>query len=174
MSNIVKGVASAMIVILIVLLIWIFIEYYRNSAFIDTIVFLNGDIDASSLNIPSGEYISEENDIENGLIESIIGEKDVVAANKNVSGDEFDNSGNIENITSITENDSPDIIIEIPPKENEQIMISSDPKTSNQEKQEILSEIDEALQGLLEAVGKVETVDETRLDASLDSEVGNP
>lgn len=181
MSNIVKGVASAMIVILIVLLLWIFFAYYRNSAFIDTGAFPDEGLDASTLNIPSGEYISEEKNIGNGLVESIIGEKENISSSEHISGEVKNNSGDIENEPqeNIVDN-TPDTIIEIPSKDNEektsneQILISSDLQTSNQEKQEILSEIDEALQGLLEAVGKVNTVDETRLDATLDSEVGKP
>ena len=50
-------------------------------------------------------------------------------------------------------------------------VISSTTETSNQEKQEVLNELDKALQGLLEVVGKVPTVDETKLNASLESEV---
>ncbi len=65
----------------------------------------------------------------------------------------------------------------IPEEENQppkQIVMSSNPETSSQEKQEILSQIDEALQGLLATVSKVETVDETKLDATLNSGVNVP
>ena len=176
MNNLIKGIASAMIVILIVLLIWIFLAYYRSSIFVDAIVFSSGDSNVSTQNIPSGEYVSEaKKDIESGLIESIIKDKDSKA---NTSGD-TKNSLEIDDKKEPVDEEiknTPDIIIELPAQkeenQNEQIMISSNSETSNQEKQEILSEIDEALQGLLEAVRKVETVDEDRLDATLDSEVG--
>ena len=94
----------------------------------------------------------------------------VVISGENISGEsnslENETSGN--NVINV-----PDTIIEIP-SEGKDIVISSELQTSNQEKQEILSEIDEALQGLLEVVGKVEIVDEERLDATLDSEVDKP
>lgn len=50
-------------------------------------------------------------------------------------------------------------------------VITSTAETSNQEKQQVLNELDEALQGLLDVVSKVPTVDESKLDASLGSEV---
>ena len=71
----------------------------------------------------------------------------------------------------------PNTVIEIPSDnipDSENIIISSELQTSNQQKQEILTEIDKALQGLLEAVGKVEVVDEERLNATLNSEVDEP
>ena len=42
------------------------------------------------------------------------------------------------------------------------------------EQESLNTEIDTALKGLLEAVGKVEIVDEDKLNASLDSEVDKP
>ncbi len=64
---------------------------------------------------------------------------------------------------------------EIDNKEKEPIapetVITSTAETSNQEKQQVLNELDEALQGLLDVVSKVPTVDESKLDASLGSEV---
>ena len=65
----------------------------------------------------------------------------------------------------------PNTIIEIGDNKTQEPIISSSTETSNQEKQEVLNELDSALQGLLEAVGKVPTVDEQKLDASLGSEV---
>ncbi len=60
-----------------------------------------------------------------------------------------------------------------PVQNNENIIvepiIKSDNETSNQEKQQVLTEIDDALQGLLEAVGKVPTVDEDKLNQSLEN-----
>ena len=48
-------------------------------------------------------------------------------------------------------------------------VISSNNETSNQDKQQVLSEIDDALQGLLEAVGKVPTVNEEKLNMTLEN-----
>ena len=189
MNNAIKTAATVMIIILIFALIWIFISYYKNNATIDTIVYSSGDKNVSTLKIPSGEYISNNNkensSINDGLIESIIknasesasdikesqsSKEPVKKSGDNISevtnSSKKENSG--DNITEV-----PDKIIEIP-SEGKDIVISSELQTSDQEKQEILSEIDEALQGLLEVVGKVEIVDEERLDATLDSEVDNP
>lgn len=194
MNKAIKTAASVMIIILIFLLVWIFISYYKNNTAIDTIIFSSGDKNVSTLRPPSGEYISndkqEGNSINNGLIESII--KNASDSTSNIKDSKIENqlqngsgekvSGeNISEETNSSKNevsgkdviDVPDTIIEIP-SEGKDIVISSELQTSNQEKQEILSEIDEALQGLLEVVGKVEIVDEDRLDATLDSEVDKP
>jgi len=53
-------------------------------------------------------------------------------------------------------------------------IISSDTETSNQDKQQVLSEIDSALQGLLEAVGNVPIVDEEKLNKTLESSEVTP
>ena len=53
-------------------------------------------------------------------------------------------------------------------------IISSDTETSNQDKQQVLSEIDDALQGLLEAVGNVPIVDEEKLNKTLESSEVTP
>ena len=70
---------------------------------------------------------------------------------------------------------------EIDVKENDALnnnpvesIISSDTETSNQDKQQVLSEIDSALQGLLEAVGNVPIVDEEKLNKTLESSEVTP
>lgn len=203
MNNIIKAIATAMIIILIAVLIWVFLSYFKENEIIDSIssTFRSGDFSVSTLDIPSGNSVNEKNDnytVNNGLIESIInnspeytesGSKeiysnsedkvisddignDIKSGDENVSG-EINN--NIQNNNTPAENKSgeklPNAIIEIPEDEANQILITSDSQTSNQQKQEILTEIDKALQGLLEAVGKVEVVDEERLNATLNSEV---
>ena len=62
-------------------------------------------------------------------------------------------------------------IIDVTDNGIQEPVITSSVDTSNQEKQQVLNELDDALKGLLEVVGKVPTVDENKLDASLESEV---
>jgi len=201
MNKIIKPVATVMIIVLIMALIWIFLTYYKNNEDIDTIVYPSGNSNVSSLNIPNDDYINDKNSTETlsgnqGLIESIINNTSSKenensgdsVVDVNINNDEktdspknqLNSSGDNININSgDTINNSGEVIVseKEDTKNNNQevdIVIVSDPQTSNQEKQEVLTEIDKALQGLLEAVGKVETVDETRLDATLDSEVDKP
>ena len=126
---------------------------------------------------------TEQNPSYNNLIESIkktSGNQYESNSLKNESQtgkqEEISNTGKDEHIISGDEqNNVPSDTVRLPKDKNEgQIIISSSSETSNEEKQEVLTEIDEALKGLLEAVGKVEIVDETRLDASLKSEVEVP
>lgn len=188
MNKAIKTAATIMIIILIFALIWIFTSYYKNNSTIDTIVFSSGNRNVSTLKMPSGEYISNENkensSINDGLIESIKNISDNTPNIKESQPSKDSTNESLENISggeNLLENEisgdsnisTPDIIIEIP-NESKDIVISSELQTSNQEKQEILSEIDAALQGLLEVVGKVEIVDEDRLEATLDSEVDKP
>lgn len=193
MSNAIKAVATAMIIILIIVLIWIFLSYYRKDNIIGTMGNYSGDSNVSALEIPSGNYIEGENIInKEGLVESIIDNQPIKpidsgdkTINKNDEVKEVENgvessSGNTT-VESSGDNESgekmPNTVIEIPSDnipDSENIIISSELQTSNQQKQEILTEIDKALQGLLEAVGKVEVVDEERLNATLNSEVDEP
>lgn len=187
MNKIVKAVASFMIVILIIALVYILISYYEKNEIINTNV--------STLMIPSGEYmINEKHTGNESLIESIIkgssGNSNNESSKDNnlyKSGDTLneetpytsgENMGNEQSYESNqTQHNSgdniPNVIVEVtePKDSSNQLVITSDSETSNQEKQQILTEIDEALKGLLEAVGKVETVDEERLNTTLDSEV---
>lgn len=205
MSNVIKAIATAMIIILIATLIWIFVSYYKENDSVGTLStdFPSGNTNVSTLEISSGNDIGlqdKEFQDNKGLIESIINngeakqEPNIVDKNEPNSGDsiknedinkqpyekENSNSGsgesNSQNNNSGDDNSGdniPNTIVEIPGEEEpNQILITSDSQTSNQQKQEILTEIDKALQGLLEAVGKVEVVDEERLDATLNSEVG--
>ena len=166
MNKAIKTVATLMIVVLIVTLIWIFLSYYSGDGVID--VFGNGDRNSniSISNIPSGDYMVSDDTKkgdEESLIDSIM-KTTGIEAHEEKSGDR-----------------TPEVI-ETPPEKNDnnvreepnQFVISSDPQTSNKEKKEVLDEIDKALHGLLEAVGKVEIVDEARLDSTLDSEVDKP
>ena len=183
MNKVIKAIATSMIVILIVALVGIFLSYYKDNEATDTFIFESGNSNVSTLNIPSGEYINNVKriDISNneGLIESII--KDSTESNLEDIKNQESNDNNSQNPENINNNNSGDTIpytiIDIPDNskaDSNQFVISSNSQTSNQEKQEVLDEIDKALQGLLEAVGKVEIVDETRLEATLNSEVDKP
>ena len=204
MNKVINLIASIMIIILICALIFIYCTYYKSDEVINENVYSSGDKDVSTLDIPSGEYIPNDNLLNgSGLIESIINNSG--NSHEFLSGNDGDTKLNNDEINKNTQSnntkdedsivstdyesgnkfesnsnrsgeDVPDTIIEIPSKENNtgKLVISSDPQTSNQEKQEILTEIDVALKGLLEAVGKVEIVDEDKLNASLDSEVDKP
>lgn len=183
MNKMLQAITTVMIILLLVILIWIFISYYKDADTINTIASLSGNTSVSTPGIPNKDYMSEgkkQYDYDN-LIESIQsmsgeGSKKNETSIKNeneLSGESNSEeniyeSGNkmIENIDDQIENQDE--------RPDNQLVIVSDPETSNEEKQEVLTEIDEALKGLLEAVGKVEIVDETRLDASLNSEVEIP
>lgn len=130
---------------------------------------------------PSGEIIVENNGIENNSSNEDKNkdkEKETKVEiktennnkgkneNKNDQNNEASNNNEDENKTSM-----PDIIINVKEENKQEPVITSDINTSNQEKQQVLNELDDALQGLLEVVSKVPTVDEQKLDASLESEV---
>jgi cell division protein FtsN len=168
MNKTVRTVASVMIVLLAVVLIVIFATYNSNHDYgreKNQGMHVSGE---PILNKNSGEVIKEKNQEEKEHIKEEI-----------ISGESPTTSGDIEQPTIF---ESGEIDTRKPPKKperkeppkpssNDNAIISSRTETSNQEKQEILNEIDDALKGLLDAVGKVKTVDETKLDASLESEV---
>ena len=160
MNKNVRTIASIMIVLLALLLIVIFFsynssrdrEYYRNRN-----VRASGDIFSK---VTSGDKIDNRIEI-------------------NESGEDIVYSGDEKADDTVSGDGEPEP--KKPPKKSrrdfpatpstETTVISSHTETSNQEKQEILNEIDDALKGLLDVVGKVKTVDESKLDASLESEV---
>lgn len=180
MNKVMKAITTIMIVILLITLIWVFLAYYRGNTLP---VFLSGDSnsDVSALNIPNNNTSTSGNE---GIIDSIIKDNLQEIDNKpnksgdTISGDSGDVSGDVID-NNQTDNSSgetiPNTIIDIPTEQNpEDVVISSNTETSDVDKQKVLSEIDDALQKLLETVGKVQTVDESKLDASLNSEVIAP
>lgn len=192
MNKTIQAVATIMIILLLVALIWIFLSYYRKNDTIDTISYPGENSNVSTPGIPNTEYISnntEKHDYDN-LIESIqnmSGEKEINKGNEEtlISGElqpTIETSGDDresikDNVITGKINQNPNTIPEESNNQSNpsnQLVISSTSETSNEEKQEVLTEIDEALKGLLEAVGKVQIVDEKRLDASLNSEVEIP
>lgn len=166
MNKVIQTIATVMIVLLLAALIWVFLSYFEEDNVIDTITFSSGDESVSTPGIPNENYI-----IPNQVTEGENHQEEYTSGNEMKSGDETsENSGD-------TRSEIPNDTTDLPEGKREidtQILISSSPETSNEEKQEVLNEIDKALKGLLEAVGKVEVVDETRLDATLNSEVEVP
>lgn len=165
MNKNIRTIASVMIVVLAIVLIVIFALYNSNR---DTIRSKNNtnmhDSGEPILNDKSGD-IEETNSGE--VIEQAESGEDIVVSGENEIVEEI--SGEvIEDKKPLRKPERKE-----PPKpaENDSPVIVSRTDTSNQEKQEILNEIDDALKGLLDAVGKVKTVDESKLDASLESEV---
>lgn len=153
-------IASIMIVILALLLVVIFINYNQPLENTKSPTILSSG-EAKKPQINNELDVSNNNDSGESNIEIIT-----------QSGETT--SGEIEADDKVEEKEEP---IKNEPKKtdfgtlSEASIISSQTETSNQEKQQILNEIDDALQGLLDAVGKVQTVDEAKLDASLESEV---
>lgn len=197
----IQAVATVMIILLLLVLIWVFLSYYNKYEAVDTVTYSSGNINVSTPSIPNDDYVLENGEKYNydNLIESIIqttsgekssfiSQKDIQDSNINMSGDKSgDFSGEMLNVSgesayivdsNFSENNniqSSSNSQEIPSNNSDgNLVISSELETSSQEKQQVLSEIDEALKGLLEAVGKVEVVDEDRLNASLNSEVEQP
>lgn len=168
MNNNIKIIASAMLFILFVVLIVIFCSYLGSRNVSD------------EKTVEKDSHISGEHPKENKneeIIESDSGESTIVSGDTEIlelhvsSGEnETDNIkieepiiGNSESNQSIL----PNTIVEIKKEEPKEPVISSNVDTSNEEKRQVLNELDTALQGLLEAVGKVPTVNEEKLDASL-------
>ena len=167
----VRAIASIMIVLLAILLIVIFISYNnREYRYVrPSNMHVSGD---SRVQKKSGDVVKKIDEVvESGDEEAeLSGEAEsdiIVESGEDYSGDE--NTGKEEYNEEATTKPE-----KRPgrknPSENTPIIVSRT-ETSNQEKQEVLNEIDDALKDLLDAVGKVKTVDESKLDASLGSEV---
>ena len=168
----VRTIASIMIVLLALLLIIIFVSYnnreYRYTKPINMHVSGDSRTESNSGEVVNTAEVMGESGDNDGIKDSGEQFEEIIIK----SGEDF-----------IDEDASGEIIYneEKPPKpkkpriknpspEDSPIIVSRT-ETSNQEKQEVLNEIDDALKDLLDAVGKVQTVDESKLDASLESEV---
>ena len=138
----------------------------------DSIQIVSGE--SVTTNITSGELNTKNDEMIVKNVEEFSGDDKENQKVVEILDTNVDN--NIAEINSSGENEKEEITVndyETPynTKDKEPVITSSS-ETSNQEKQQILNELDDALQGLLEAVGKVPTVDEEKLDASLkESEV---
>lgn len=134
MNKMFQTITSILIIILLFLLMWVFISYYTSPTETKESNF------TTNVNIPSPKVqipiIDSENQLEPS---STIGEEKVEQPSQTVT----------------------DGIKEKNPETS--VIISSNPNTSNAEKQQVLNEIDEALSELLLVVDSVTVVDETRL-----------
>ncbi len=165
----VRTIASVMIVLLALLLIVIFINYNNREYNRPHIMHGSGDIKIQRTSGEANDLAKNEDESGEDIILELSGDYDIeLIESGEDSGELF--SGEIVDEVSKPEKKPAK---NKPPKQssNESSIIVSRTETSNQEKQEVLNEIDDALKGLLEAVGNVKTVDETKLDASLGSEV---
>ncbi len=184
MNNRIIRIATIMIFVLIVLLLVIFYGYISTRD-ISTNIKGRPHVSENSVSFSSGDKVlvsGEDNDLE-----KISGEENQIEVTasaeieKNpepiIKDEPTKQETKVEEDNGENEQRMPDTIIEIPNEnDNDRIIqepiISSSIETSNEEKRQVLNELDSALQGLLEAVGNVPTVDEDKLNASLtESEV---
>lgn len=152
MNKTFQTVTSVLIIILLFLLVWIFVSYYTEPS--------------PNTVIP---VINDNNNVQPPI------DKEIIDVNK--QDDKLNSDAQIQ------QDDIPDINIEIDNptttivekveeninKEGTSVIISSDPNISNSDKQQVLTQIDEALSELLVVVDSVTIVDETRL--GIDEEV---
>ncbi|MBR4110833.1 MAG: hypothetical protein IKK43_04010 [Clostridia bacterium] len=153
MNKTFQTVTSILIIILLFLLVWIFVSYYTEP---------------SSTNIIE-PVINDNNNVQPPIDKENL---DINKQDDKLSSDDQpqqdDNPDvNVEIDTPITT--VVDKIEESINKEGSSVIISSDTNTSNAEKQQVLTELDEALSELLVVVDSVTIVDETRL--GIDEEV---
>ena len=145
MNNIFKIISTILMIILILVLMWVLINYYKD----EPVSNISPNIINQSSNI--NNVIPEKKD--DGNNPTILPNKE---KEPNNSGVEIGNNGN-EAPEDGQQNNGQD------GENNDPVIITSSEQTSNAEKQEVLTEIDKTLMELLKVVDKVQTVDETRL-----------
>ncbi len=145
MNNIFKIISTILMIILILVLMWVLINYYKD----EPVSNISPNIINQSGNI--NNVIPEKKDDENNPTILPNNEKEA-----NNSGVEIGNNGS-EDPENGQPNNGQD------GENNDPVIITSSEQTSNAEKQEVLTEIDKTLMELLKVVDKVQTVDETRL-----------
>lgn len=135
-------------IVLVVILIGIFINFYNTPIKVNySNVTLSGNSSDTNHDNPivihseSGEFAS------NSVIDSDVTHSETIISENG----EVNSQNNGDSL----------------PKENEkpsQVIITSEDTMTNKEKREILTELDNTLMELLDAVDKVQTVDESRLN----------
>lgn len=134
MNNLYKVISTVLMIALILVLVWILVNYYKETPTVSPSI-----VNPS----PNTTTIPEKNNEDNSSFFQ----------------NEKENKG--EDVEQDEVNDKTD---EVPNEEKKDpIIITSSEQTSNKEKQEVLTEIDKTLMELLKVVDKVQTVDETRL-----------
>lgn len=141
-----KIISSILIAVLTVLLAVVLISYYRKPLKINTDI-LNDPTLTNRSEIVDNIGQEHKNDLVSG--EQII--ENTNQSGENGSGEKIDDNSHIISPSSKPQNDDKTVII------------TSDDTMTNKEKRQILTELDTTLMELLEAVDKVQTVDETRL-----------
>lgn len=135
-------VSTALIIVLVVILVGIVIYYYNTPIkVINTEINLTNSGDALNTNHNIPIIIDEKN---SGEVETIISESGEI------------NSESLKNNIETNE-------VKKDEDKSSQVIITSESTISNKEKREILNELDDTLMDLLDAVNKVQTVDESRL-----------
>ena len=187
-KNNIMMITTIMIVLLVIALIVIFMHYlsFREDTVIKRPITTptnksSGEIKESN---PSGEIKIDEpisgeevitpveviDEIKEQVNEESKDKKED-KNNKTSKDNKIDANNNKSASSGETVSQMPNTIIDVTDNGIQEPVITSSVDTSNQEKQQVLNELDDALKGLLEVVGKVPTVDENKLDASLESEV---
>ena len=141
-----KIISSILIAVLTVLLAVVLISYYRKPLKINTDI-LNDPTLTNRSEIVNNIGQEHKNDLVSG--EQII--ENTNQSGENGSGEKIDDNSHIISPSGKPQNDDKTVII------------TSDDTMTNKEKRQILTELDTTLMELLEAVDKVQTVDETRL-----------
>lgn len=141
-----KIISSILIAVLTVLLAVVLISYYRKPLKINTDI-LNDPTLTNRSEIVNNIGQENKNDLVSG--EQII--ENTNQSGENGSGENIDDNSHIISPSGKPQNDDKTVII------------TSDDTMTNKEKRQILTELDTTLMELLEAVDKVQTVDETRL-----------
>ena len=141
-----KIISSILIAVLTVLLAVVLISYYRKPLKINTDI-LNDPTLTNRSEIVDNVGQEHKNDLVSG--EQII--ENTNQSGENGSGEKIDDNSHIISPSGKPQNDDKTVII------------TSDDTMTNKEKRQILTELDTTLMELLEAVDKVQTVDETRL-----------
>ncbi len=180
MNKKIMTITTVMLIVLIFVLIIIYLAYVKNEPTdITTKNNISGEtttvVEPTSTPLISISDISGEGE-DNSIIEvsetpepsPVIVTEKPIKTTKTPSATQ--NSKVIEPPSVVFE-ESGETIEKSEPEDNNIVdsFIISDNETSNQDKQQVLTEIDDALQGLLEAVGKVPTVDEEKLNKTLEN-----
>ncbi len=137
MNNLYKVISTLLMIALILVLVWIFVNYYKETPTV-----------SPSIVNPSPNIVTiPEN---NGEDDTPLFQSEKEDAGKDIDVEQGNEIINEE--------------VDVPNEgKKDPIIITSSEQTSNKEKQEVLTEIDKTLMELLKVVDKVQTVDETRL-----------
>ncbi len=158
-----KIVSTILMFILIAMLFGILINYYNEPVEIQNNSLVNSYAN-TNLKLPVESVINENEsgDVLSGDIES--GEQYIKSGDNNFN-EVSSGESEIEKVIA----ESNPVISSQPP--TTPIIISSESTMTDEEKKEILTDLDNTLKELLEVVDKVQTVDETRLITEQEGEV---